>query len=300
MSDNQARATQHWDNMHDQAIRSAWTENPVIARHLMRRITGTDKFWLNWLFEDYLPEHFPGRTGRILSIGCGDGAHELLIARHGYAGQIDAFDASPKGIAKAQSQAEAENLKGVDFWVDSFENFASMPHEPRYDLVLFAGSMHHVRDIEDMLRAVRAILKSDGLLVFNEYIGSCYNIYPPAQVSIVNQVLSALHPSFIAEGFSRFVNPSIDSALAHDPSEAVRAPLIMQIVAAYFDFHYKRGFGGALLHPLFTCLNARKLNDGSPESETISSLLAEMDSLLAEHRVLPHDFCFAVCCQKET
>ncbi|KAF1026352.1 MAG: hypothetical protein GAK40_01259 [Burkholderia plantarii] len=49
-------------------------------------------------------------------------------------------------------------------------------------------------------------------------------------------------------------------------------------------------FGGTLLHPLFDHLDSRRLNDHSPESESIVRLMIEMENLLIENGVLQSDF----------
>jgi ubiquinone/menaquinone biosynthesis C-methylase UbiE len=287
----QDRAAARWDENYSTQRRPLWTSNRLVLAEVFRRMTGTTKFWLCWAFEDYL-KHQPQR---VLSIGCGNGGHELMIARNRYAAHVDAFDISAGGIASAQQTARSEGLSNVNFYVESFEEFVASPPTTTYDFIMFAGSLHHVRDIEGVLGTVRRILDPGGILMFNEFVGPVYMIFPPSQAAIVNAMLDAIAPEFKIPPTARWVSPSIEAVFAADPSESVRAPLVLPLLEAYFDVVWKRHFGGALLQPAFTLLDGDRLNDGSPESSSIVRLLIEAENTLTEARVLEHNFCWGFC-----
>jgi 2-polyprenyl-3-methyl-5-hydroxy-6-metoxy-1,4-benzoquinol methylase len=279
-----------WDYNYSNAVKSAWIENPIVLEEINRRMTGTAKFWLNWVFEDYLCF----RPRRMLSIGCGDGEHELIVARNRYVGTIDAFDASNVGIELASKKAQSEGFD-VNFYVDTFEHFTIAPVNETYDLIMFAGSLHHVRELEPMLNKVRNVLAPDGVILFNEYIGPCYGIYEADRVELINRTLAALAPEFKTSPDARFVNPSIEMVLARDPTEGVRSALIPNFLEIYFKTEWIRYFGGALLHPMFPYLNSQRLSDKSPESESILRLLIDTERSLTEAGKLKSDFCFGFC-----
>lgn len=284
---NQDAATSHWDGMYANVTRSAWTQNLQVANAIHERMTDQPNFWLAWLFHEALPP-----VGRMLSIGCGDGVHENIVARYGLAQSIVAFDASPVAIERARAEAEAGGWH-VDFSVRLFEEFAAEPGaENEFDLVMFSGSLHHVTDLEGMLSAVRRVLKPDGKVVVNEYCGACYQIYPQSQVDIVNRVLASIPPEFRAADVLEI--PSIDLVMATDPTEGVRSALIPQLVPAYFAPVHERFLGGGLLHPIFTCLNADRVNDGSPESRILVDMLIRMDDEFTRSGALGHDFMFGI------
>lgn len=280
-------ATAHWDAKYAAVTRSAWTQNPQVERTLYNRMTDNPGFWLEWVFTQRLAP-----VGRLLSIGCGDGGHELLIARRGFAARTVAFDASPVAIQMAKDIATSENLP-VDFSVNLFEAFVSDPGPAnQYDAVLFSGSLHHVTDMEGMLSAVRHVLKPGGLVIVNEYCGPCYQLYPPIQVEVVDRTLASLPELFRAA--DRLVMPTIEMVMASDPTEGVRSALIPLLVPMYFQREYERFIGGGLLHPLFSCLNADKVNDGSAESRILVETLILMEEELTRAGVLNHDFMFGI------
>jgi len=282
-------AAAHWDAMYATATRSAWTQNPMVERELYLRMSDQPGFWLEWLFTQKTPP-----VGRLLAVGCGDGGHEIAIARRGFARHVTAFDASPVAISMARAVAEAEGLP-VDFSVRLFDDFIANPgEESAFDAVLFSGSLHHVLDLEGMLSAVRRVLRPGGLVIINEYVGPLYQLYPQAQVDVVNRVLNRIPPEFKMSHDEQLVLPTMDMIIANDPSEGVRAPLIPVLLPLYFSAEYERRAGGGLLHPIFGHLNANKINDGSPESTSLVAMLIALENELTAAGVLGHDFIFSL------
>ncbi|MUZ73328.1 methyltransferase domain-containing protein [Agrobacterium vitis] len=281
-------AAAHWDQRYEQNQRSAWFANPLVLSELNRRITGSDTFWLTWLFETYLKK----KPRHLLSIGCGDGSHENLIARQQWAKRVTGFDISAQGIAAADTVSRSENLNAHFITMD-FDAFISNPMRD-FDVVLFIGSLHHVKDLEGMLATVRQALDPGGIVIINEYCGPCFNIYDEARVALINSTLDTLDPVFKVSPNAKWINQSIDEILAQDPSESVRSSLIPSFMKHYFEPEITKPFGGALLHPLFDHLNGAKLADGSHESETIVRLLIQMENSLAAAGSLPNDFMFGV------
>lgn len=282
-------AAAHWDEKYAAATRSAWVQNPIVEHEVYQRMTDERGFWLSWVFEKKIKR----RVDRLLAIGCGDGSHEIGIARHRYARHIHAFDASPVAIQMAQDAARAEGL-AIEFSVKRFEEFVAEPPHQVFDVVLFSGSLHHVTDIEGMLSAVRRVLKPGGVVIVNEYVGPVYNLYPKSQIDLVNRVLDATPAMFRLAPDVRLALPSIEAIMANDPTEGVRASLIPILVPMYFTPYYERRVGGGLLHPIFDCLNASKVNDGSPESAAYIAMLIALENELTSGGLLNSDFMFGL------
>lgn len=285
----QAVAAAHWDQKYTDAISSAWTKNSLVERELYMRMTGSPGHWLDWTFRSYLPP-----IGRLLSIGCGDGSHELAIVRHGFAGHVTAFDASPVAIAHAKSAAASEGLTNVDYRVSTFEEFARDPSGEQFDAVLMSGSLHHVTEIEALLFAVRRRLKPSAPIIVNEYVGPCYQLYGAKQVDIVNRTLNAIPDEFKIAPGAQLTLPTIEMIMAGDPTEGVRASLIRTLLPMFFNVAYERLIGGALLHPIFGYLNDHRINDGSAESDMLARMLIAADSELTTAGALDHDFLFGI------
>jgi 2-polyprenyl-3-methyl-5-hydroxy-6-metoxy-1,4-benzoquinol methylase len=282
-------AATHWDAQYLQSRRSAWTENRDVFSEVNRRMTGSpNAFWIDWFFQSFLDR--PVR--RLLSIGCGNGTHELMILQRGHAAYVHGFDASNEGIAQARERAQRDGLN-ADFAVGYFEDFVQRDSGERYDVVMFAGSLHHARDIEGMLAAAQKSMTDDGVLLVNEYVGACYQIYPPHQIAMINRILDSIDPIFKISPSAQVRQPTIEQVFAADPSEGVRSALIMPMLPMFFKNNIlSRPFGGGLLHSLFDCLNGAKINDGSMESSTLVRSLILIENEMTAARLIPNDFFF--------
>ena len=152
-----------------------------------------NKYWLNWLVEDVLEGPFE----RALSLGCGTGGHELIVARSGKVKRIDAFDLSPKSIEIARKSAADAGIDSIHFFEAGFDDFDAKLGDATFDLVCFFGSLHHVREIDRVLSAVHRRMRAGGRLVFNEYTGDCHIILDERKVATINRLLETLDPVFL-------------------------------------------------------------------------------------------------------
>jgi ubiquinone/menaquinone biosynthesis C-methylase UbiE len=102
-----------------------------------------------------------GKSSRILSIGCGIGDTELLLAPH--VGEILGIDLSPKAIMTACDGARRHRIQNVTFRVAPWESLNDL--HPTFDVVLSIFFLHHLPDSE--LRCipdgVRRVLRAGGL-----------------------------------------------------------------------------------------------------------------------------------------
>lgn len=280
-----------WEHNYAQGVLSAWTQNPLVERYVNECITGRKgQFWLNWAFEGLLQKP----VKRLLSIGCGNGGHEILMASAGYAERIDAFDASDVGIEKAKKDAKGLNC---NFSVNTFERFVASKTSERYDFILFAGSLHHVRDLEGMCAKAHELLTPDGHVCINEYIGPRHAIYPAEQIDTINAVLDALAPEFKKAPDVKFRSPTHDEVRGYDPTEGVRADLIPAYMKIFFEPVYEVDFGGALLHPLFDCLNGQRM--AAPDAQSLVRSLIEMDKALTKYAPYGVNFRFGLYTKKD-
>lgn len=102
-----------------------------------------------------------GRLGRVLSIGCGDGEFERLLAPH--ADHVTALDISPQAIEVAERITKAQGIENVAFHCLSVSNLNW--HE-RFDTVICLAFLHHVpeADVPDLLARIFEHLEPGGML----------------------------------------------------------------------------------------------------------------------------------------
>jgi len=271
-------AKNYWETNPTAAIgkQGYWLSNPIIEAAINDRLSGGkgNGYWLSWLVNKFFKKR---RFDNLLSIGCGVGNHEILMAKLGLATQIDAFDFSESSLEIARKDAAAAGVE-INFYQDDFNVF-TIDENKKYDLVFCSGSLHHVRELERCLSRVRKCLKPDGYFIVNEYIGDCYNIYNQNQVDLINRIYKGFHYKLRSGTTEILASPSIERVFAKDPSEAVRSKLILPFLEFYFDVEVLNPVGGGLLPEIYPLLDHYQLSDGEPKSETIVNLLLEIEQI---------------------
>ncbi|MDR3168775.1 MAG: methyltransferase domain-containing protein [Candidatus Peribacteria bacterium] len=98
---------------------------------------------------------------KVLDVGCGVGYGAKLLAQHG-AVQIDAFDIDQDAIEYAKQYYCDDK---VSYHCASATNFNF--GDNKYDVVTCFELIEHVEGQNDVLRNIRRVIKSDGLLVIS-------------------------------------------------------------------------------------------------------------------------------------
>jgi ubiquinone/menaquinone biosynthesis C-methylase UbiE len=101
------------------------------------------------LFREYLARRIlratgAGRGARVLSIGCGIGDTELLLAPR--VGHVTGVDLSPAAVAEARRAASARDIRNAQFVAGSWRS-AAFSNEP-FDAVVAIFFLHHLPDAE--------------------------------------------------------------------------------------------------------------------------------------------------------
>ena len=66
-----------------------------------------------------------------------------------------------------------------------------------YDVVFVQAAIHHFFDIEAMYQLMHRVLKPDGLLIFDEYIGPDHHIYDDhVHRALMNRIDACLAPRY--------------------------------------------------------------------------------------------------------
>jgi SAM-dependent methyltransferase len=99
------------------------------------------------------------RLGRVLSIGCGDGQFELMLARH--AEHVTGLDLSPAAIGLAKRQAADRGVHNVEF---RRQPLSESSWNETYDAVVCLAFLHHVppNELLPLLRQVHEHLVPGG------------------------------------------------------------------------------------------------------------------------------------------
>ena len=149
MSDEtQARELAHHEALYSGFAQQHFAKAAVreLRKHMVRRI---------------LKATGAGRESRVLSLGCGIGDTELLLAPH--VASITGVDLSPAAIRQAREDARLAGLANVTFLEASASETGV--DEKRFDAVIAIFFLHHLPDAElaKMARSIRGWLKPGGV-----------------------------------------------------------------------------------------------------------------------------------------
>lgn len=85
-----------------------------------------------------------GKAARVLSLGCGIGDTELLLAAH--AGSVTGVDLAPSAIRQARADAARRGISNVEFLEGSLDRMTF--EEASFDAAIGIFFLHHVPDAE--------------------------------------------------------------------------------------------------------------------------------------------------------
>jgi SAM-dependent methyltransferase len=123
---------------------------------------------------------------------------------------------------------------------------------PDFDTIISVGAFHHLENFEAIFPQLNRLLKTDGILYADEYIGPTKWSFDRLIVEMINRLLCVLPPELIVyrnevsvKDFTRL------SKNSPDQSEAVRSSDLDQTLRSHFDLIEFISFGGSILYPLF-------------------------------------------------
>jgi SAM-dependent methyltransferase len=244
-----------------------------------------------------MAEYVPRTAASICTLGCGDGSLERHARQLGCRAFFDSIDIAEGALAVAREEAARRGLGGVYYQQVDLNNLCSLPR--KYEVVFGCMSLHHVRNLEQLFRAVHEALVPGGRLIFNEFIGPRKFQWTDLQMEIINRVLAAL-PSRLREDRSQpgsvkepVRRPTIEEMDRIDPSEAVLSDLIMPLAHQFFEPVVIREYGGTILHLLLDRIIGNFREDAEEDREILFDVF-ELEALLLKTKVLPSDFAVAV------
>jgi len=280
-----AQAAAFWDDItagHFQdgvyMRREEWQTHPAtIAQR--RRLLG-DRGTAEWLVE-----RLPGRVDRALGAGCGTAKFEIDLLESGVVQHFDLFDVSSTSLALAT--ARAEKLGVADRITVHCGDLLAAPASD-YGLVTFVNSLHHALDVATTVGFAHELLRPEGVLFADEYIGPRRFGYPPEHANLVKALYRALAPELRCQ-WPELPQPDPIDVAAADPTEAVQSDLIVDAVRARFDDMELAPIYGALPFILWWGLDHDALWDTQPGRDFAEFVLT-LDTLMGESGALPPYF----------
>jgi len=163
---------------------------PPIRDYLFTCVSGkiekTEQNWCErWTIETYLNDKIP--IAECLSLGCGFGHIERILADLGAFLRCTAIDLSPGAIRKAKVRAKKLGYDNIDYRQADL-NVIELESE-KYDLIWGNAVLHHISNLEYLVEQIHKALKPGGIFVCNEPIGNKWGHLPFREREIINSVI---------------------------------------------------------------------------------------------------------------
>ena len=181
----------HWGaTLHD--VELTFYGFPPLRPYFYRSITGQEpseplgRDWFErWAVEEVLGERAP--VVDCLSICCGFGELERILARLGAFQRCTGVDIAEGAIAEARRVAQEEGLGGLSYAVIDLESATLEPES--VELVWANGALHHIARLEHLVEQAYLALRPGGMMIANEYIGPDHHQLGPRAVELVNATI---------------------------------------------------------------------------------------------------------------
>jgi SAM-dependent methyltransferase len=273
-----------------------WNAQPMVARAINRRISGSPDRSFHHMLADLLPRFgLDLPAARAVSLGCGRGQQDRDLYRLGIVTGLTGYDLSPDSVMAAEKWARSTGIRTFEYKCGNLDTITL--DEGAIDLVVAEMSLHHTTNLERLYDQIARALRPGGLLVVDEYVGPTRFQWSNAQMRVVNGLLAIL-PDDMRRSPDGIFKPPIERQPETffedvDPSEAIRAGEVLTLLEQRFDILWQRPYGGTLLHPLLHDI-ACNFPDGDLFAETFLSAAIALEETMMATGDLQSDFAVLV------
>lgn len=290
---------------------------------IFNEVDATDKAWCEyWTIEKYLKERLPFE--KCLSICCGFGEVERILAKLQTAKKIVGTDIAVGAVEEATRRARAENLENIEYYAADLNNEQLPQNE--YDLIWANGALHHIADLDKVICRLYAAMQDGGYLVSNEYVGPRYQQIGTRQQELINAVKHLLpselrgkpffwepHASSVTAKARRFFKRlrewkrseniydvlwkrlPVAYFLSTDPSECVNSNNIIPTLKKYFSDVEVKYFNGSILFYALDSTFYNNFDARNPSHRAILQLLFDIEDTLVASGEISQDNAHIIC-----
>lgn len=286
-----------WD--HIEYPKKNWWDIPEVMERWNLMMSGNRA---NDYFAYFFDKYLSGNGSlTALTLGCGTGHKELILAEQGSFNLIDAYDLSRARIEHAREKALERDCGRIinyavgDVFTIDFPRLA-------YDVTIVEQSLHHFSPLNEILEKIRNSLKPDGYFIFNEFVGPSRFQWTRTQLDVVNGLLASLPERYRIRWKSGTVKrkvhrPSRMGMMLYDATEAVESSRILPLIRSIFNVLEIRGYGGNVLQLLFKDIAQNFLSKDPETKEHLRRCFETEDELLSREGI-EHDFVVGICSKR--
>ena len=192
----------------------------------------------------------PGRTIQIASVGAGDCASEVQVARRLVDSGVTNFrfecvDVNASVLERGRVAAAAAGVE-AHFQFTATDLNAWAP-TARYDIVLAIQFLHHVVELERLFASVRRVLAPGGRFLIDDMVGRNGHRRWPEALAVVEELWRELPEPYRFNHKTQRVDAQYDDIdWSGSGFEGVRAQDIMPLLLRHFHFEFAFGFANVI------------------------------------------------------
>ena len=233
---NESKAIKNYSHYSDKY----WNDLESVVKYKNKLATDNENtHWISDIltrFKEYLPFE------NVLIVGCGNGWLERQLCEMKIGLHFDAFDISQKYIDEAKKSSEN---KPIDYFIEDINEMSHIENK-KYDAVFNFAILHHATKIDNATKRISEVLKPDGLIFNEEYVGPARNQYSDEHLKIMIEIMSDLPPKFRSKHLLR---PPLAN-FRIEPTEAIHSDLVRPMFEKYFDIIYERDLNGGVAYQI--------------------------------------------------
>lgn len=192
----------------------------------LRRAVFCDYFYKSFWRDPLFIDLYLGRThltfmellGRhavseatILDVGCGAGYMSLELAREGF--HVTAVDISSacieQGKATLSTNPYVEKFGSLTYRTVSLQDVSG-----EFDVIMFGGSLHHMGNLDEVMRSAKERLKPGGIILCYEPCHDQWKLSDAAQVVLIRGLLAQTGHWLEGDVFLKNIQDESDLAVA--------------------------------------------------------------------------------------
>ena len=267
-----------------------WNDLETVKKYKRKLATGNENLtWFDSIktaYADLIP------FKKVLIVGCGNGWVERKLFDKGIGIEFDAFDISEKYLLEAK---EKKGNRTINYFVEDVNSMNSI-EENKYDAVFNYAILHHVYEIDFAIKKLSKVLKPNGLMFNEEYIGPAQIQFSDSHLHLIENVMNSLPEKYRTKYPLR---PAIENFRV-DPTESVHSDLIKHTFSKYFDITIDRPMNGGIAYTLLWNNIKQFENPNDLEAKKWLDFILEKDSFHTKNGDVPVLFWYGVGTPKQS
>jgi len=270
-----------------------WWIIPKVVERWNTIISGNS----NTTYESYvMQEYLSGKSSlSLLSLGSGLSTHEITFAQYPNFDRVVCLDIAENRLAQAKKNSDFLGLTNMEFICESIYDYSF--EEQQFDIVLFNASLHHFKEVEQLLsEKIKPVLKIGGMLIINEYVGPNRLQFPRHQIKAVNDALAMIPAKYRSRYQMKLKKNAFRGSgylrmYLADPSECVDSESILPAIHKHFEILDEKSYGGNILMNALKDIAHHFVNLDEEKQVVLEQLFHFEDEYLAKY---PSDFVFGI------